>query len=74
MDQQVVELAKQLLESGFDRFSDRERRVLSHVANRLHVTQDVNRAVEEKQSVGDRLADALVSADHGPSSSSSSAY
>ena len=60
MDQQVVELAKQLLESGFDRFSDRERRVLSHVANRLHVTQDVNRAVEEKQSVGDRLADRVA--------------
>jgi uncharacterized membrane protein len=60
MDQQVVELAKQLLESGFDRFSDRERRVLIRVAKRLHVTQDVNRAVEEKQTFGDRLADRVA--------------
>lgn len=60
MDEQVVELAKQLLESGFDRFSDRERRVLTHVANRLHVTQNVNRAVEERQTLGDRLADRVA--------------
>jgi uncharacterized membrane protein len=60
MDQQVVELAKQLLESGFDRFSDRERRLLIRVAKRLRVTQDVNRVVEEKQTFGDRLADRVT--------------
>lgn len=60
MDEKVVELAKQLLESGFDRFSDRERRVLIHVANRLHVTQNVNRAVEERETFGDRLADRVA--------------
>ena len=60
MDQQMVELAKQLLESGYDRFSDRERRVLMRVAKRVHVTQDVNRVVEEKQTFGDRLADRVA--------------
>jgi uncharacterized membrane protein len=46
--------------SGYDRFSDRERRVLIRVAKRLHVTQDVNRAVEERQTFGDRLADRIA--------------
>jgi uncharacterized membrane protein len=34
--------------------------VLTHVANRLHVTQNVNRAVEERQTLGDRLADRVA--------------
>ena len=60
MNRQVVELAQQLLSGGFDRFSDRERRVLTHIAKRLHVTRNVNCAVEEKQTVPDRLADCVA--------------
>lgn len=60
MDQQVRELARQLLESGFDRLSDRERRVITLVAKRNHVTQNVNRAFEERRTVGDRLADRVA--------------
>lgn len=60
MDKQVVQLAQQLLNGGFDKFSDRERRVLTHIAKRLHVTRNVNCAIEEKQSSPDRLADCVV--------------
>ncbi|SRR5579884_1543263 len=60
MDNQVVHLAQQLLNSGFDKFSDRERRVLTHIAKRLHVTRNVNCAIEEKQSSPDRLADCVA--------------
>jgi len=60
MDQQVVRLAQQLLDGGFAKFSDRERRVLTHIANRLHVTRNVNLAIEEKQTLPDRLADRVA--------------
>jgi uncharacterized membrane protein len=44
------------LDGGFDKFSDRERRVLTRIANRLHVTRNVNLAIEEKQTLPDRVA------------------
>jgi uncharacterized membrane protein len=60
MDQQVRELARQLLESGFDKLSDRECHVITLVAKRNHVTQNVNRAFEERRTLGDRLADRVA--------------
>jgi uncharacterized membrane protein len=60
MDENVSELAKQLLDSGFESFSDRERRVLTHLARRRHVTRNVNAAIESKQTFGGRLADRVA--------------
>lgn len=60
MDEQVADLAKQLLESGFAKFSDREQRVLVHVARRLHVTQNVNLALEKGQTFSNRLSDRVA--------------
>ena len=60
MNKQVVELAQQLLHGGLEKFSDRERRVLQHIAKRLHVTRNVNCAVEERQTLPDRLADGVA--------------
>lgn len=60
MDPKVSELARQLLESGFDRFSDREKRVITRIAGRLHVTRDVNRAIEANATFSDRLADRVA--------------
>ena len=61
MDEQVRRLAEQLLESGCDKLSERERRVITGVARRTQVSQDVNRAFEARQSFGDRLADRVAS-------------
>jgi uncharacterized membrane protein len=60
MDQQVTQLAQQLLDSGFDNFSERERRVITKVASRHHVTRDVNQALAEGQTLGDHLADRVA--------------
>ncbi len=60
MDPKVSELARQLLESGFDRFSDREKRVISRIAGRLHVTRDINRAIEANATFSDWLADRVA--------------
>ena len=55
MDRNVVQLAKQLLESGFTDFSDREKRVITQIASRLHVARDLNRTLEEQQTFADGL-------------------
>jgi uncharacterized membrane protein len=60
MDDQVIRLAQQLLESGFDHFSDRERRVITAIASRHHVTRNVNEALFEKQTLRDRLSDQVA--------------
>lgn len=60
MDQRVTLLAQQLLESGFDRFNDREQRVLLRIAQKHTVTRGVNRVMAESDSVGDRIADRVA--------------
>ncbi|GLS21547.1 cyclic nucleotide-binding protein [Labrys miyagiensis] len=60
MDDQVRQLAKQLLKTGFDQLSDRERRVITGVAKRTQISRDANRAFEEKLTLGDRLADRVA--------------
>jgi uncharacterized membrane protein len=57
---QILRLAEQLRESGFDNFSDRERRVLTQIATRRHVTQNVNQALQQEQTLGDRWADRVA--------------
>jgi hypothetical protein len=48
MDDPITELARQLLESGVTCLSDRERRIIQHIAKRVHVAQDVNRVLAEE--------------------------
>ena len=59
-DQSVTLLAQQLLDSGFDRFTPRERRVLLQIAKSHPVTRDVNRAVADADNLGDRVADRVA--------------
>ena len=61
MDEQVRQLAEQLLATGFHELSERERRVITGVAKRTQISRDVNRAFAEKQTLGDRLADRVAS-------------
>ncbi len=60
MDDKVTQLARQLLEGGFTRLSDREQRVITFIARGGHVSRDVNAAHEENQTFGDRLADKVA--------------
>src|SRR6266481_6250631 len=61
MDEQVLQLAEQLLETGFLKLSERERRVITGVAKRTQISRDVNQSFAEKQTLGDRLADRVAS-------------
>ncbi len=59
MDERVRRLAEQLLDTGFDKLSERERRVITRLAERSQISQDVSSAFE-KQTFGDRLADRVA--------------
>jgi len=73
---QIRQLAQQLRESGFDRFSERERRLLTQIAARRHLTRNVNHALHQEETQeetrGDRWLTALPGSEgHGLLSRSS---
>jgi len=59
-DVAVTQLARQLMEAGLDGLSERERRVILHIAKRRHVARDVNSVLVERQTFGERLADRVA--------------
>jgi uncharacterized membrane protein len=60
VDGAVTQLARQLMEDGLEGLSERERRVILHIAKRRYVSRDVNRVVVEHQTFGERLADRVA--------------
>jgi uncharacterized membrane protein len=60
VDHKVTQFAQQLLKSGFNNFSERERRVITNIATRHHVTRNVNQALAERQTSSDHLADRVA--------------
>ena len=56
----VAALGQLLLDGGLDTLSERERRVITTIARRQHVTRNVNRAVDAGQTFGDRVADRVA--------------
>lgn len=60
VDDQVRQLAEQLLATGFRELSERECRVIAGVAKRTQISRDVNRAFAAEQTLGDRLADRVA--------------
>lgn len=61
MDIKVKELAEHLLKTGFDDLTERERHVIHRIANRLHITQNLNTVFEDRLSFGERLSDRVSS-------------
>ncbi|MCJ2105585.1 DUF1003 domain-containing protein [Methylobacterium sp. E-041] len=60
VDGAVTQQARQLMEAGLEGLSERERRVILHVAKRRYVSRDVNRVLVEHQTFGERLADRVA--------------
>ncbi|MCJ2095139.1 DUF1003 domain-containing protein [Methylobacterium sp. J-072] len=60
VDGAVTQLARQLMEAGLEGLSERERRVILHIAKRQHVARDVNSVLVERQTFGERLADRVA--------------
>lgn len=56
----VTQLARQLLDSGVTKLSEREQRVILHIARRSHIARNVNSVLEEQQTLGERLSDRVA--------------
>lgn len=59
MNQKVRELAEHLLQTGFEDLPERERRVISRIAKRLQISQNLNRVFDERLTFGQRMSDRL---------------
>jgi uncharacterized membrane protein len=57
---QIASLAQRLLHGEFESLSRREQRVIATIARRQPATRNVNHAIEEKVTFGDRLADQVA--------------
>jgi uncharacterized membrane protein len=56
----VAALGQLLLDGGLSTLSERERRVITTISRRQHVTRNVNRAVDARRTFGDRVADRVA--------------
>ena len=60
MDEEVTQLARQLLDGGVTRLSEREQRVIVLIAKRSRVARNVDTLLTERQTFGERLADRVA--------------
>lgn len=60
MDNEIRQLAEDLLQRGTETLSERERRILHRIARRRHITRNVNEVAAEEASLGDRMADRVA--------------
>lgn len=60
-EQQIRQLAEQLLATGIDKLSERESRIITALAKRTQVSRDVDHAFDHGRSFGGRLADRVAS-------------
>jgi uncharacterized membrane protein len=60
MDDNIHSLAVELLESGVGALSDRDRRIIARIASKHHLARNLNAAIEQTSTLGDRTADAVA--------------
>jgi uncharacterized membrane protein len=61
MNNHVRELAQKLLRTGFEKLSEREQRVIRQIAERMHISRNINQEFEGRLTFGQRLADHVAS-------------
>lgn len=59
-DGRVEELGRLLLEGGLAGLTQRERRVIARIAEHRHVSRNINRTVDERETRGERIADQVA--------------
>lgn len=59
-DARIASLAQRLLHGDFSELSDREQRVIATIARRQPASRNVNHAIEEEATFGERLADRVA--------------
>lgn len=61
MNNRLHEIADKFLRLGYGALSDREKRVVQHVAERLRITRNINREYDSGLTFGQRVADRVAS-------------
>jgi uncharacterized membrane protein len=60
MDENVRALAQELLESGISVLSDKDKRIVARIAQKHHVTRNLNASVDETLTFGEKVADKVA--------------
>lgn len=60
MNDKVKALAEKLLKTGFDDLPVRERRIIQRLAERIHISADINAVYDDQRTLGDRVADRVA--------------
>jgi uncharacterized membrane protein len=57
MDESIRTLAHELLESGVGTLSERDKRIIVRIAQKHHITRNLNASIDETLTFGERVAD-----------------
>jgi uncharacterized membrane protein len=60
MNEQPTDHTKGLFRAGFKAVTEREKKVLHHLGERLHISHNTNREFDQTQTFGQRLADRVA--------------
>ena len=60
MDERVRALAHELLESGVEHLSERERKIIARIAHRHHISRNVSADYDDRRTLGEVWADRLA--------------
>jgi uncharacterized membrane protein len=60
MDERVKELAERLLHKRLEALPERDRRVLTRIAQRAHISRNVHAEYEDQMTLGERIADKVA--------------
>lgn len=60
MSNHVHELAEKFLRTSYDKLAERDKRVLKHIAERLHISRDTEAEYREHYTLGQRVADKVA--------------
>ncbi len=60
MNDKIRALAEKLLKTGYDDLPARERRILQRLAERVHISADMNTAYDLQRTFGQRAADRIA--------------
>jgi len=60
MNSNLRDVANRLFKLGYNTLTEQEKKVIHHLAERLHISRNINREFDEKLTFGQRLADGVA--------------
>src|SRR5262249_16856959 len=60
MNSNLRDVANRLFKLGYNILTEQEKKVIHHLAERLHISRNINREFDEKLTFGQRLADSVA--------------